>query len=190
LVLNALDNAPDVRATFSESQRQGLESMGIEVAELDLRKYFGDADNLSTVLQEYSALWITGGNAFVLRKAMRQSGFDPLIKQILSEDRIVYAGFSAAAVVTYEHLRGLRPSASACEPLEGYQTELVWEGLNITPYAIVVHYDSDHPGRDQAEEEANYYRQHGIPFHLVRDGQALVVDGDVTELVGSVASET
>jgi dipeptidase E len=41
-------------------------------------------------------LWINGGNAFLLRRAMRQSGFDSLIHEFLQGDRFVYAGFSAA----------------------------------------------------------------------------------------------
>jgi dipeptidase E len=62
--------------------------------ELDLREYFDDA------------VWINGGNAFPLRRAMRQSGFDLVIRELLQADKIVYAGFSATACCAAAALRG------------------------------------------------------------------------------------
>lgn len=123
-------------------------------------------------------LWVNGGNAFILRKAMRQSGLDVILPTLLAQCHIVYAGFSAAAVIASSDLRGLTPSAASHEPLTGYDDGLLWEGLQIIPTAIVVHYDSDHPGRDQAAEEARFYKRNGIPHRLLRDGEALVIDGD------------
>jgi dipeptidase E len=38
---------------------------------------------------------------------MKQSGFDVLIKSAVARDEIVYAGFSAAAVIVFESLKGL-----------------------------------------------------------------------------------
>jgi hypothetical protein len=35
---------------------------------------------------------------------MRQSGFDLLIKTFIARDEIVYAGFSVAAVITFDSL--------------------------------------------------------------------------------------
>jgi len=43
-----------------------------------------------------SLIWINGGNAFPLRRAMRQSGFDEVAWALLASDEIVYVGFSAA----------------------------------------------------------------------------------------------
>lgn len=184
LVLNALDNLPEARDRFQISQMAALTALGLRVEELDLRQFFDQPDQLRLALHQFDTLWITGGNAFILRKAMRQSGFNALIGDLLAQDAIAYAGFSAAAVVTHDSLAALAPSAAADQPLKGYRPGVILEGLGITAEAIVVHYDSDHPGRLQAAEEAAYYRQNGIPHRLLRDGEALLVRDGITTVVG------
>jgi dipeptidase E len=58
--------------------------------ELDLREYFDDA------------VWINGGNAFLLRREMQHLA----IRELLQADKIVYAGFSAAVCCAAAALRG------------------------------------------------------------------------------------
>ncbi len=72
VVVNALDNFPCVRGEWLASQRQALERLGFVVEELDLRNYFGCPERLGAALQGKGLIWINGGNAFVLRRAMRQ----------------------------------------------------------------------------------------------------------------------
>lgn len=183
LILNALDNAPDARGRFRSCQTKALLDLGFSVEEIDLRSYFAN-DRIADVLQSFDILWINGGNAFILRKAMRQSGLDVLLPNLLAQDAILYAGFSAAAVIASDDLRGLTPSAASHVHLNEYDDGLLWEGLRITPAAIVVHYDSDHPGSQQAAEEAEYYRQNGIAYRVLRDGEALVIDGELEVVAG------
>ena len=64
-------------------------------------------------------MWINGGNAFILRRAMKQSGLDELVVGALRRDRIVYAGFSAAAVIAYSSLKGLDLTDNPEEVPEG-----------------------------------------------------------------------
>src|SRR4051812_34643410 len=97
IIVNALDNRPDRRAVWLKKQTEKLVDLGFSVTELDLRSYFGPSDKLKGILNEIDVVWINGGNAFVLRRAMKQSGFDVFIKSALARDEIVYAGFSAAA---------------------------------------------------------------------------------------------
>jgi dipeptidase E len=96
---NATDTSPDWRARWLTDQSAKLSALGFSVVELDLRSFFGAPDKLETFLGGIGLVWIDGGNAFVLRQAMRQSGFDLLIKASVTRDEIVYAGFSAAAVI-------------------------------------------------------------------------------------------
>lgn len=184
LILNALDNAPDAREQFRNSQTTALTELGFSVDELDLRHYFSKKEQLAEDLKAFDLVWINGGNAFILRKALHQSGLAPLLPDLLSRDEIVYAGFSAAAVIASFDLKGLTPSEASYKPLASYDDGLIWHGLNILPFAIVVHHASDHPGRAQAAEEAAYYQRNGIPHYLLHDGEALVIDGATTLLSG------
>lgn len=184
LILNALDNAADARERFAATQTEGLTALGFACEELDLRLCFGRPQALAAALDGVGMLWITGGNAFLLRKAMRQSGLDTMLPELLARDALVYAGFSAAAVITCRDLTGLTPTPASYTPPAPYDAGLIWDGLAITPYAIVVHHDSDHPGRAAAAHEAAYYRDHAIPHRLLRDGEALIIANGETRVVG------
>jgi dipeptidase E len=183
IVMNALDNFPDKRAQWLQAQSNALHKLGFSASELDLRAYFGRGNDLPVFASSINTVWINGGNAFVLRRAMKQSGFDAIIKQALACDTHVYAGFSAAAVICYESMRGLELTDDPNDAPEGYDQEIVWEGLGLLPYAIAVHYKSDHPESSSTDREIAFYNANGIPYRTLRDGQALVVNGATTRIV-------
>jgi dipeptidase E len=184
VVMNALDNFPDQRARWLQGTRDWLGRHGFDVMELDLRAYFARADELAAVMPRFNTLWINGGNSFILRRAMRQSGLDALITQALARDTHVYAGFSAAAVICYRSMRGLELTDDPNDVPAGYDRATVWEGLDLLPYAIAVHYKSDHAESSSTDREIAFYQANGIAYRTLRDGEALVVNGAATTIVG------
>lgn len=72
-----------------------LEALGLYPKDLDLKVYFGAHKNLRDTLSQLDALWVVGGNTFILRRAMRQSGLDVLLHEM--PETFVYAGYSAGA---------------------------------------------------------------------------------------------
>lgn len=52
-------------------------------------------------------------------------------------------------------------------------------GLSILPQAVVVHYGSIRSTSTELENELAYYRRNDIPHLTLRDGEALLVDGDL-----------
>jgi len=66
--------------------------LGLVPEELDLRAYFGDPQSLRQRLAAFGLVWVMGGNSFILRRAMRQSGFDGVIRDLLAADAIAYGG--------------------------------------------------------------------------------------------------
>lgn len=183
IVMNALDNFPDQRARWLQAQSNALNELGFSVSELDLRAYFERENDLRGLTASINTVWINGGNAFILRRAMKQSGFDAIIKQALAHDTHVYAGFSAAAVICFQSMRGLELTDDPNDTPEGYDREIVWEGLGLLPYAIAVHYKSDHSEAISTDREIAFYKANGIPYRTLRDGQALVVNGATTRIV-------
>jgi dipeptidase E len=183
IVMNALDNFPDQRAQWLQAQSSALSKLGFTVSELDLRAFFERENDLRGFANSINTVWINGGNAFILRRAMKQSGFDAIIKQALARDTHVYAGFSAAAVICYQSMRGIELTDDPNDAPEGYDQEIVWEGLGLLPYAIAVHHKSDHPEASSTDREIAFYETNGIPYRTLRDGQALVVNGPTTKIV-------
>jgi dipeptidase E len=184
LILNALDNFPHARKEWLSTQSAALASLGLLPYEVDLREYFGAADRLACALESAALLWINGGNAFLLRRAMRQSGFVSVIGGLLMSHRLVYAGFSAGACCAGPSLRGLEFVDDPQAAPEGYMSQTIWDGLGLVEQHIAVHYKSDHSESGAIEKTVSYYQQHNMPYIALRDGQAFVMDGEKTEIVG------
>ncbi len=185
LILNALDNSkPESREKYKLSQTEGLQQLGFDVMELDLRNYFGKPDDLKEHLSQMDVVWVNGGNTFVLRRAMEYSGFDTIITERIKANTIVYAGFSAGVVLLYKSLKGLDIIDDPNGVPEGYNDEIIWDGLGIIDYAVAVHYDSDHPESALMDEEIAYYKKNNIPYKPLRDGEVIIIDGDKEELIG------
>ncbi len=149
-------------------------ALGIAGERLDLRDYFGDPTGLRARLHGLDLVWVTGGNAFVLRRAMRQSGFDDIIVELVEADRLVYGGFSAGAVVAAPSLEGIQLMDDPSEVPAGYQREIVWDGLGLIDHAIVPHYRSPHPESAAADRAVRHLCGKGLRYRALRDGEVIV----------------
>jgi dipeptidase E len=185
IIMNACDlMEPGQRNARLLREASALKGLGFAIAELDLREYFGNGkDQLAQLVASYDLIWVRGGNAFVLRRAMKQSGFDSVVSERLLCDSLVYGGFSAAAAMVGPSLRGVEPVDDPDAVPEGYDSAVVWDCLNLLAYAIVPHYRSDHPESAHVEKLVQYYIDHHVPFIALRDGQVVVADGARTEIL-------
>jgi dipeptidase E len=178
IVSNALDNiSSGARAIFRDEvydPHVELASLGLATEELDLRRYFGNPAGLEEKLSEFDLVWVMGGNAFVLRRAMKQSGFDDVIVSMLDRDRIVYGGFSAGAVVAAPTLRGIELIDDPTELPPGYEAEVTWDGLGLIDYSIVPHFRSPHPESAAAERAVRHMTGRGMRYRALRDGEVIV----------------
>lgn len=176
IILNARDYfSIEDRESGRIEQTNELKKIGITAAELDLRNYFGRQHDLEKKLEQFDAVWIPGGNSFLLRHAMRESGFDTIIKNLLQEDKIVYAGYSAGIVVLCETLKGIEIVDDIKYVKEIYNTEPIWDGLGILPYSIAPHYKSNHPESELINELVEYFIKEKIPYKTLRDGDTIVI---------------
>lgn len=151
-----------------------LKALGFKSEILDLKMYFGKKDELRKILSEYGMVYVVGGNTFILRKAMKYSGFDDLIKEKLSDKDFVYAGYSAGVCVLAPTLKGLDLCDEPELTPEGYKKEVVWEGLNIIPYSIAPHYRSDHPESPSIENVVKYFEGNKVPYKALHDGEVII----------------
>lgn len=176
---NAADllNADERQNTVVDVTDQ-LESIGLEPTEIDLREYFGKSEELRAKLAQFDLLWVRGGNCFVLRRAFKMSGADRIVTDLLREDRIVFGGYSAGIDMLTPSLHGAELVDDVYAVPDGYEPEIIWDGLNLIPYAIAPHYKSDHPESADIDKSVEYLIDNHIPFIALRDGEAIVVDGD------------
>lgn len=173
VVCNALDHVDaSGRERYVSGNRDELGALGIGTTELDLRRFFGDAAGLRRELDRLGAVWVCGGNTFVLRQAMRLSGLDMLLSERIGSS-FVYGGFSAGVCVLAPRLEGLHHvDDPAVRPYPG--SEVLWDGLGILDYLVLPHFRSQHPESEAIEMDVAYCAGHGIPFRTLRDGQVIV----------------
>src|SRR3990167_1920870 len=84
-VKNAQDDKPDERDLSTPEKKLMFEAAGFEFEEIDLRNYFGKSKDLLNKLSNFGSFWSSGGNTFILRRAMKASGLDEILKQLLKE---------------------------------------------------------------------------------------------------------
>ena len=171
------------RAERVQAEIKSLSNLGLQPEELDLREYFGTSKDIGKKLSEYGLLWLRGGNVFVLRRAMAQSGFDEVIHPLLERGEIVYGGYSAGACVITPNLHGLDLVDDPNIVPDGYKSEVIWQGLGIVDFAIAPHYRSDHPESAQVEKITEYFKEHDILYKTLPDGEVIVINGDDERII-------
>lgn len=180
VIANAVDDRPeDERKAGVEREFAALASWGLRPSELDLRDFFDrPGTEVEAALSRFPALWVRGGNAFVLRHALARSGADAAVTALMERDALVYAGYSAGACVLAPSLRGIEYCDDPGMVPATYGDLVVWDGLGVLDFAFVPHVDSPgHPETEAAGAVASHYRAHGVPHRTLRDGQALIVEG-------------
>lgn len=182
-------NAQDLLSKVERDERvsRGFDEMhnlGFIPTELDLRHYFGKPQSLVEELRKYGLVWIRGGNSFVLRRAMRQSGFDVVIKPLVEREEIVYAGFSAGSCVAAPNLHGIELVDEPDSVPAHYDKKTIWDGLGFIDKAIAPHYRSDHPESEMVERSVEYFEAQHIDYIAIHDGEAILVDRQGLRVVG------
>jgi dipeptidase E len=185
IIANALDNFPDFqRGYLSDEVHPLFASQGFAAEDFDLGAYFDRNDALAADLGGFDIVWAIGGNSFLLRRAMRASGFDAIIRPLLKQAPLVYGGWSAGSVVAAPDLFGIDHVDDPHAAAPGYPPgEILWEGLGLIDCSLVPHVDSDHPESPAATESVALIRASGRAVQPLRDGEVMVVDrGEVTIL--------
>lgn len=170
---NALDHVPIASQKDSrERNTRDVRELGIAIELLDLKDFFSASASIESALSRFSGVWVTGGNTFVLRQAMKLSGFDEAIKRLASSP-FLYAGYSAGVCVLAPDLKPLqivdRPNTFPYPEI----SEVIWQGLHFLDYMVLPHYKSDHPESADIDKEVQYCNDNGIPYRTLRDGEAL-----------------
>jgi dipeptidase E len=185
IIANGMDaQDAESRAAGVALEVRALGRLGLACTELDLREFFRARPGaLAAALGRYDAVWVRGGNVFVLRYALAASGADAALVRLLAADALVYAGYSAGPCVLAPSLRGLDTVDPPGRVTEAYGGVPLFAGLGVLPYAIVPHVDSpEHPATVPLCAVVARYRTEGVPHRALRDGDVLVVEGDQTRL--------
>ncbi|HCC83425.1 TPA: hypothetical protein DEP96_01090 [Candidatus Uhrbacteria bacterium] len=176
---NALDftNVDQTRRDAHIKQDlDSLRELGLRVETLNLHDYFGQQAALQAKLTEIGAIFVSGGNVFILRQAMKLSGLDVILTQSLLPKDVLYAGYSAAGCVLSPNLDAYKIVDDATETPYPELPEVIWTGLNLIDFAFLPHWDSDHPESATITQAVEYCQQHNLPYKTLRDGEVLIIE--------------
>jgi len=176
IVLNALDGTQAPRQHAFQYEAAGLEPLGYECQELDLRQHFGEPDNLASALAQAQLVWVAGGNTFVLARATALSGFDEALQQVRMNQDFIYAGYSAGACLAGPDLQGIDFMDNASFVPDGYPADAVIRTLCLINERIVPHWKSQSPESAGASAAAKFLKQSRLQFRCLKDGQTYVVE--------------
>ena len=176
-VANALDHVSDEKwlNDWIAADIGQLAEAGVRAQLFDLREFFAANADIGSAVSALGGIWISGGNVFVLRQAMKLSGLDTFLLSDGVSSRFVYGGYSAAACVLSP---SLRPYALVDDPdIHPYPQSqtTIWEGLGVLDFAFMPHFESQHPESELIDKEVAYCQEHGIPYQTFRDGEVLIV---------------
>lgn len=177
-VPNALDFTaadPQRKTTHIKKDMTSLSDIGLKPELLDLKDYFRNKGVLQEKIRGLGGLWISGGNTFVLRQAMKLSGLDTILTEGTGLENFVYGGYSAAGCVLSPTLKSYAIVDDATDLPYEEQTIVLWDGLSLIDFSFLPHFNSDHPESDDTNKELNYCIENGIPYKTLRDGEALII---------------
>jgi len=165
-----------LRQKSLDQEMEFLNRLGFRSEHLDLKDYFGKTEALKQRLDELDALWVCGGNTFVLRQAMKLSGFDSLFEKLLKREDFLWAGYSAGICILCDSLKYIDqvddphnfPYAGSGSPL--------YDGLGLFPFALLPHYDSDHFESEAIDAEIQRCINNKWLFKALRDGEVLILE--------------
>ncbi len=178
-----IPNAGDYTKTDTKKQNKTnknnideLKKLGFKVEIFDLKEYFGKTDKLKKKIDTLGGVFVRGGNTFVLRQAMKLSGFDRIFKELLKRDDFVYAGYSAGVCVLAPDFKALKIVDDSSQlPYPGIKRQ-IWKGLGYFDYIILPHYKSDHPESADIDKEVKNCKKNNIPFKTLRDGEVIIIE--------------
>ena len=158
---------------YLERNRAFFKKEGFKCEELDLD---GKSESeLRDILSKKELLYVEGGNTYYLMKAIRESGFEKVIKELLPKS-LIYVGGSAGSYVccptiemaTWKHQDRNRFGVSD------------FTAMSLVPFLLSVHYKSEY--RDLLKEKIIHAK---YPVKILTDDQALLVKDGEVELVGN-----
>ena len=152
-----------------------MKELGFNVEEIDIE---GKNKNLLMKLFENKdIIFVEGGNTFYLLKAIRQSGFEKVIKKLLKKGR-VYVGVSAGSIVAGKTIE----TAGWKDGDKNFVKLKNLKGMNLVPFNIFVHYRPEHA--EIIKQKIKNPDKRRKRLRILTDYQAILIQGSERILIG------
>ncbi|MFI3260630.1 MAG: Type 1 glutamine amidotransferase-like domain-containing protein [bacterium] len=185
IIPNALDVYPDGERKTNNIIvfQKELSELGFESFVLDLKQFFNKEEELNEILKNIGGVFVLGGNVFVLRQAMKFSGFDTFVHNQVDNTNFIYMGFSAGICVLSQNLDGIHLADEPEQDPYGVNS-IIWEGLGIIDYLPVPHWESpNHAESHLMPNVVKYLDEKKLKYTTLRDGEVIIENLDKKQIL-------
>ncbi|MFI5240405.1 MAG: Type 1 glutamine amidotransferase-like domain-containing protein [Candidatus Saccharimonadia bacterium] len=177
LIPNAKDYHPiKLREEKIRKTSDYFRALGFSINIIDLKLYHNPT-KLQDELNNYDLIWVLGGNSFVIRCEIEKSGFDIVIRNLLSNGK-TYGGESAGAIIAGNSLVGIE---AADDPR--FADKVILSGMNLTNHFILPHVGN--PLYNDSINIAKLTHQDDSSMIELSDSQVYVVDGSSSQVLSA-----
>lgn len=160
--------------SYMERHKQKMNKLNFDYEEIDIEGK--NEEELRRILSKKEVIYVEGGNTFYLLKAVRESGFDKVIKDLINKG-IIYVGSSAGSYLCCPTIE-----MATWKHQDKYDRNGVidFTGLNLVPFLMTVHYTPEY--KELLKEKIS---QSKYPVKILTDEQALLIQGKDVQLIGN-----
>jgi len=159
--------------SFFEEVKNKMRENGYYFEEIDIEgKTQGQ---LNDFFKDKNIIHVEGGNTFYLLKAVKETGFDVVLKELLNEGK-VYIGTSAGAYIMCPTIEVANWDDSGRDRF-GITD---FTALDYVPFVLKVHYKDESEAKVKKTMKTLRY-----PLRILRDGQGIVVEDGKYIFAGS-----
>src|SRR3989338_8234749 len=157
--------------SYVEKTRQKIGELSFSYTEIDIAGK--TEEELKKALSVSDILYVEGGNTFYLLKAIRDTGFEKIVKKAI-ENGLVYWGISAGSYIAC-------PSIIMATWSDRFDRCGVtdWTAMNLVPFFIKAHYTPDMLGT--LKEKSNDLQ---LPLRVLNDDQVVMMKDGEVQLTG------
>lgn len=160
------------RGDFSRKLKYVIKDNGYNFEEIDIEGK--TKEELKTFFKNKNIIHMEGGNSFYLIKAIRETGFAEVLKELLEQGK-VYIGTSSGAYI-------MCPTVEVADWDETGKSRFNvtdFTALNYVPFLLKAHYtDEAEAGVKERIETLKY------PLRILKDGQGILVEDNKYTFVG------
>lgn len=160
---------------YTEKVAKPLREFGFEVEGIH------KSNDPVAAVNSAQAIFIGGGNTFHLLKTLYDKKLVEPIRQRVLEHGIPYIGSSAGTNVATVSIHTTNDMPIALPPTF-YALQLV--EFNINPHYLDPLADNQHQGETREQRIMEFHHINSAPVLGLREGSALLVDGDNAKLIG------
>lgn len=157
---------------YLEAHKQAMKDKGYWFEEIDVEGK--SEEDLRQAVSRNNVIHIEGGNTFYLLKAVKETGFDKILKEAI-DSGVVYVGTSAGSYIACPTIETSTwgPVVKDRHGLEDLTA------LSFVPFIMRVHYTDD--VKDLIAEKK---KTASHPLRILRDGQAILVQDENYKFIG------